>query len=237
MGTQFQSALPLTRSSFKRRRSKPACAGKPCHRIERKCATASLIAKLSRETTMEIVANGLPSITARSRVPSRCLQNVSGDERATVKLPRDPASGPFALHGSRTRTHCRLRLRTEWTSLLPTAYTRRPPNVWVSRLPARQPRSTSSDRRAFTFLQHEGVSWNNNLAENAIKRVSDYRENVRRSVKEAGLTEYLVLLSLYQTCRLRNVSFLNTLIETQRTPSNQTKTWQNQQSQSISSRS
>jgi hypothetical protein len=119
MGTQFQSALPLTRSSFKRRRSKPACAGKPCHRIERKCATASLIAKLSRETTMEIVANGLPSITARSRVPSRCLQNVSGGERATVKLPRDPASGPFALHGSRTRTHCRLRLRTEWMSLLP----------------------------------------------------------------------------------------------------------------------
>jgi hypothetical protein len=100
--------------------------------------------------------------------------------------------------------------------VIATAYTRRPPNVWVSRLPARQPQSTSSDRRAFTFLQHEGVSWNNNLAENAIKRVSDYRENVRRSVKEAGLTEYLVLLSLYQTCRLRNVSFLKFLLSQER---------------------
>lgn len=67
-------------------------------------------------------------------------------------------------------------------------------------------------QRLFTFLQHDGVSWNNNLAENAIKRVSNYRENVRRSVKEAGLAEYLVLLGLYQTCRVRNTSFLKFLL-------------------------
>ena len=48
----------------------------------------------------------------------------------------------------------------------------------------------------FTFMQHDGVSWNNNLAEDAIKRISNYREDVGRSVKEAGLTEHLVLLSL-----------------------------------------
>ncbi|MEZ2144568.1 TM0106 family RecB-like putative nuclease [Bradyrhizobium sp. DN5] len=70
-------------------------------------------------------------------------------------------------------------------------------------------------QRLFAFLQHDGVSWNNNLAENAIKRVSDYREDVRRSVKEAGLAEYLVLLSLYQTCRVREISFLKFLLSQQ----------------------
>jgi hypothetical protein len=70
--------------------------------------------------------------------------------------------------------------------------------------------------RLFTFLQHDGVSWNNNFAENAIKRVSDYRENVGRTVKEAGLAEYLVLLSLFQTCRVRDISFLKFLLSRER---------------------
>ncbi len=71
-------------------------------------------------------------------------------------------------------------------------------------------------QRLFTFLQHDGVSWNNNLAENAIKRVSDYREDAGRSVKEVGLAEHLVLLSLYQTCRVRDISFLKFLLSQER---------------------
>jgi predicted RecB family nuclease len=70
--------------------------------------------------------------------------------------------------------------------------------------------------RLFTFLQHDGVSWNNNLAENSIKRISDYREDVGRSVGEAGLTEHLVLLSIYQTCRVRDMSFLKFLLSRER---------------------
>jgi predicted RecB family nuclease len=77
---------------------------------------------------------------------------------------------------------------------------------------ALQERLLRTRDRLFTFLQHDGVSWNNNLAENAIKRVSDYREDVGRSVKEVGLSEYLVLLSLYQTCRIRDISFLKFLL-------------------------
>ncbi len=57
---------------------------------------------------------------------------------------------------------------------------------------------------------------NNNLAENAIKRVSEYREDVGRSIKVPGLTEYLVLLSLYQTCRVRDISFLQFLLSGER---------------------
>jgi transposase-like protein len=79
-----------------------------------------------------------------------------------------------------------------------------------------QGRLLRNRQRLFTFLQNDGVSWNNNLAENAIKRVSYYREDVGRSVKEAGLAEYLVLLSLYQTCRVREISFLKFLLSQER---------------------
>jgi hypothetical protein len=81
---------------------------------------------------------------------------------------------------------------------------------------ALQERLLRNRERLFTFLQHDGVSWNNNLAENAIKRIADYREDVGRSVKEAGLTEHLVLLSIYQTCRVRDMSFLKFLLSRER---------------------
>jgi predicted RecB family nuclease len=81
---------------------------------------------------------------------------------------------------------------------------------------ALQERLLRSRDRLFTFLHHDGVSWNNNLAENAIKRVSCYREDVGRSIKELGLTEHLVLLSLYQTCRVRGISFLRFLLSRER---------------------
>ena len=70
--------------------------------------------------------------------------------------------------------------------------------------------------RLFTFLHHDGVPWNNNVAENAIKQFSRYREYVGRNVKAAGLTEHLVLLSLYQTCRIRGLSFLRFLLSRER---------------------
>jgi predicted RecB family nuclease len=81
---------------------------------------------------------------------------------------------------------------------------------------ALQERLLRNRDRLFTFLHHDGVSWNNNVAENAIKRVSHYRDDVGRSIKEAGLTEHLVLLSLYQTCRVRGISFLRFLLSRER---------------------
>jgi hypothetical protein len=81
---------------------------------------------------------------------------------------------------------------------------------------ALQERLLRTRERLFTFLQHDGVSWNNNLAENAIKRISYYREDVGRNVKQAGLTEHLVLLSLYQTCHVRDISFLKFLLSKER---------------------
>ena len=66
--------------------------------------------------------------------------------------------------------------------------------------------------RLFTFTKYDGLPWNNNNAENAIKKFGKYRENTAGTLKEAGLSDYLVLLSICQTCRYRGVSFLKFLL-------------------------
>jgi predicted RecB family nuclease len=66
--------------------------------------------------------------------------------------------------------------------------------------------------KLFTFIDHDGVGWNNNLAENGIRQFAYYREDHSGRLKELGLKDYLVLLSLYQTCRYRGVSFLKFLL-------------------------
>ena len=66
--------------------------------------------------------------------------------------------------------------------------------------------------KLFTFIRYDGVSWNNNIAENAIKRFAYYRDGTKGRMGEAGLNDYLVLLSICQTCRLRRVSFLKFLL-------------------------
>ena len=65
--------------------------------------------------------------------------------------------------------------------------------------------------KLFTFVKYDGVPWNNNNAENAIKRFAYYREDTAGVMKEAGLTDYLVMLSLCHTCRYRGISFLKFL--------------------------
>jgi hypothetical protein len=70
--------------------------------------------------------------------------------------------------------------------------------------------------KLFAFIQHDGVPWNNNNAENAIKRFAYYREDTIGVMKEAGLKDYLVLLSLCHTCRYRGISFLKFLLSRER---------------------
>jgi hypothetical protein len=65
--------------------------------------------------------------------------------------------------------------------------------------------------RLFVFLDHDGVPWNNNNAENAIKRFAARRKIVGASFTEKGLRDYLVFLSIYQTCRLKGLGFLHFL--------------------------
>jgi predicted RecB family nuclease len=66
--------------------------------------------------------------------------------------------------------------------------------------------------RLFTFLDHDGVPWNNNCAENALKLVASRRRLLRNSMSEAGLKDYLVFLSIYQTLRRKGLSLLRFLL-------------------------
>jgi hypothetical protein len=62
--------------------------------------------------------------------------------------------------------------------------------------------------KLFTFIDHDGVPWNNNNAENAIKTFAYYREGAIGVMREGGLSDYLLLLSIYQTCRYKGISLL-----------------------------
>jgi predicted RecB family nuclease len=66
--------------------------------------------------------------------------------------------------------------------------------------------------RLFTFLDHDGIPWNNNNAENALKLVASRRRLFGTSVSEAGLKDYLVFLSIYQTLRRKGISLLRFLL-------------------------
>ena len=70
--------------------------------------------------------------------------------------------------------------------------------------------------KLFTFIKYDGVPWNNNNAENAVKQFVYYREHTDGRVKETGLKDYLVLLSICQTCKYKGVSFLKFLLSKER---------------------
>jgi predicted RecB family nuclease len=64
----------------------------------------------------------------------------------------------------------------------------------------------------FTFLSHDGVPWNNNNAEHAIKAFARLRRAIVGLSTAKGIDEYLVLLSICQTCKYAGVDFLDFLL-------------------------
>jgi predicted RecB family nuclease len=79
-----------------------------------------------------------------------------------------------------------------------------------------QERLVKYQHKLFTFIRYDSVPWNNNNAENAIKQFAYYREGTAGLMKEAGLNDYLILLSIYQTCRYKGISFLKFLLSKER---------------------
>jgi hypothetical protein len=63
----------------------------------------------------------------------------------------------------------------------------------------------------FTFLNYNGVPWNNNNAEHAVKAFARLRDVIAGSSTETGVDEYLTLLSICQTCKYMGVDFLDFL--------------------------
>jgi predicted RecB family nuclease len=62
--------------------------------------------------------------------------------------------------------------------------------------------------RLFTFLEFDGVPWNNNNAEHAIKALADLRSVIGGTSSVKGIQAYLVLLSICQTCKYKGIDFL-----------------------------
>jgi predicted RecB family nuclease len=75
-----------------------------------------------------------------------------------------------------------------------------------------QKRLIKNEGRLFAFLDHDGVPWNNNAAEHAIKAFARFREVYDGQLSEEGLSDFLVLLSVQQTCKYRGVNFLKFLL-------------------------
>jgi predicted RecB family nuclease len=70
--------------------------------------------------------------------------------------------------------------------------------------------------KLFTFLDFDGIPWNNNNAEHAIKPFAKYRRLTNGRVTETGLRNYLVLMSLYQTCKYKEIPFLDFMLSKER---------------------
>lgn len=65
--------------------------------------------------------------------------------------------------------------------------------------------------KLFTFLNYDGIPWNNNNAEHAVKMFAQLRDIVRGSFTEASVRGYLVLLSICQTCKCNGLDFFDFL--------------------------
>jgi len=74
-----------------------------------------------------------------------------------------------------------------------------------------QKRFNSIKNELFTFLNYDGVPWNNNNAETAIKAFAVYRKQTDGLPTQKGIEEYLTLLSIQQTCKYRGINFFEFL--------------------------
>jgi hypothetical protein len=80
-----------------------------------------------------------------------------------------------------------------------------------------QKRFEKSGLKMFTFLDYDGVPWNNTNAEHAIKRFAKYRRNTDGYFTERSLKEYLILASVLETCEFNNVNVLRFLLSGEKT--------------------
>jgi len=78
-------------------------------------------------------------------------------------------------------------------------------------------RFQKSGKKMFTFLDHDGVPWNNNNAEHAIKRFAKYRRDADGRFTERTVQEYLVLATVLETCEFNNLNVLKFLLSKETT--------------------
>jgi hypothetical protein len=72
-------------------------------------------------------------------------------------------------------------------------------------------RLLKNQMQLFTFLDYDDIPWNNNNAEHAVKAFVMLRRDLAGISTERGIRDYLILLSICETCRIRGLSFLEFL--------------------------
>jgi predicted RecB family nuclease len=75
---------------------------------------------------------------------------------------------------------------------------------------ALQKRIEKNRDKLFTFLDYDGIPWNNNNAEHAVRAFARLRNAIGTSTPK-GTREYATLLSIQQTLRYRGMTFLEFL--------------------------
>ncbi len=95
-------------------------------------------------------------------------------------------------------------VNTFYTALLNTPYNTELSINW-------QKRFRKNKGKLFNFLNFDGIPWNNNNAENAIKPFAKYRRRAKGTIRQSGLEDYLILLSIQHTCKYRGINFLDFL--------------------------
>jgi hypothetical protein len=78
-------------------------------------------------------------------------------------------------------------------------------------------RLQKNQEKLFTFLSFNGVPWNNNNAEHAVKAFATLRKVIGGTSTEKGMREYLILLSICETCKYKGLDFLDFLRSGQKT--------------------
>jgi hypothetical protein len=72
-----------------------------------------------------------------------------------------------------------------------------------------QARITKYAKMLFTFLDCNGVSWNNNNAERAMKTFARHRRFADGKFTSRSIEHHLAILTVYQTCEFRRLDFVD----------------------------
>lgn len=79
-----------------------------------------------------------------------------------------------------------------------------------------QSRVKRNRRKLFQFLNYDNISWNNTNAEHAIKILAMHANKDINAFRETRIDNYLKIMSIYQTCEYRSISFLKFLLSKER---------------------
>ena len=78
-----------------------------------------------------------------------------------------------------------------------------------------QKRIRKYGERLFTFLDHDGVPWNNNNAEHALKKFAKFKKLSDGQFTERTVSEACVLLTVLETCDFNNINKLDFILSGQ----------------------